>query len=365
MKSNNNSRKTVSKSKALGGLFDLEKLEADIASNEEAMLAPDFWSDHERAERLVRLNKQLKDKCQTLYDLTEELENLEALAELVEEEPAEKDLAEELDQRLKKLAERLQHYETQMLLSDEYDEMDAFLEIHPGAGGTESQDWASMLLRMYERFCARHGFKVEFIDYQAGEEAGLKTVSLKVKGPDAYGLLKSEQGIHRLVRLSPFDTNNRRHTSFASVEVMPAIDQQENIEINEDDIQMDVFRASGAGGQHVNKTNSAVRLTHIPTGTVAASQSQRSQIHNRETAMQILKAKLAQLLREKNAQELEEIRGEKSEIAWGSQIRSYVFHPYHLVKDHRTNYEIADVDRVMDGEIDDFIDAYLKDQLDD
>ena len=237
------------------------------------------------------------------------------------------------------------------------------MEIHPGAGGTESQDWASMLLRMYQRWADQQGFTFSILDYQPGDEAGIKSVSVEVKGYNVYGFLKSEHGVHRLVRISPFDANKRRHTSFASVEVMPEITQETEIEINPDDLRIDVYRSSGAGGQHINKTSSAVRITHLPTNTVVTSQSQRSQFQNRETAMKVLKAKLAHLLEEKNAKELDEIRGEKSEIAWGAQIRSYVFHPYQMVKDHRTNYEEGNSDKVMDGAIDGFIDAYLKNQL--
>lgn len=348
------------KSKVLGGLFDIQGLKENIASNEGKMLAEDFWNDNKQAEAILKETKTLKEKLETLEALTKQYEDVEVLAELTVEEPEDQELSHELERELLELKEAMSVYETQMLLSGEYDDLDAFMEIHPGAGGTESQDWASMLLRMYERFCNRHSFRVEYIDYQAGDEAGLKSVAMKIIGAKAYGLLKAEHGIHRLVRLSPFDTNNRRHTSFASVEVIPVIDQKTEIEINEDDLNIDVYRASGAGGQHVNKTNSAVRITHLPTGIVVTSQNERSQLLNRETALQVLRAKLALLLQEANAKQIEEIRGEKTENAWGSQIRSYVFHPYSLIKDHRTNHEVGDVNRVMDGDLDDFIDAYLK-----
>ncbi|KAA9302283.1 peptide chain release factor 2 [Aerococcus sanguinicola] len=346
------------------GSLDLESLKETIAENEEKMLDPSFWDDSDKAQALIQSNNQAKSIYQTFHDLETELEELETFYELVSEVPDDPDLGAEMQDKLQIFNQELAKYERNMLLSGEYDKFSAILEIHPGAGGTESQDWASMLTRMYERWASQHGYKINYLDYQAGDEAGIKTVSMEILGHNAYGLLKSEHGIHRLVRISPFDSNSRRHTSFASVEVMPEIDQQTEIEINPDDIEMDVFRASGAGGQHVNKTSSAVRLRHLPTGIVVASQDQRSQIQNREVAMRMLQAKLARILEEENAKELDEIRGEKSQIAWGSQIRSYVFHPYNMVKDHRTNCETADVDGVMDGAIDSFIDAYLKAQLD-
>ena len=273
------------------------------------------------------------------------------------------ELRAELDHDIQAFQKDIEKYERFLLLDGEYDSNDAILEIHPGAGGTESQDWASMLLRMYQRWGEQHGFTVNTLDYQDGDEAGIKSVSIEIKGTNAYGFLRSEHGIHRLVRISPFDSNSRRHTSFASVEVMPSLDQDTEIEINEDDLRIDVFRASGAGGQHVNKTSSAVRITHEPTGIVVSSQNQRSQLQNRETAMKMLQAKLVRILEEQNAKELDEIRGEKQEIAWGSQIRSYVFHPYNMVKDHRTGEETANTQAVMDGDFDAFIDSYLKSKL--
>lgn len=254
-------------------------------------------------------------------------------------------------------------YELSLLLKGPYDKRNAIVELHPGAGGTESQDWGSMLLRMYTRWAEQHGFSVETLDYQAGDEAGIKSVTLLIKGYNAYGYLRSEKGVHRLVRISPFDSNARRHTSFCSVDVMPELDNTIDIEINPDDLKIDTYRASGAGGQHINKTSSAVRITHLPTGVVVASQAQRSQLKNREQAMGMLKAKLYQLEEDKKAQEAAAIKGEQLEIGWGSQIRSYVFHPYNMVKDHRTNYETGNVQAVMDGDLDNFIDAYLKWQL--
>ena len=328
------------------------------------MLAPDFWDDQTQAQATIADLNAAKASYQTLKDLLTGWEDLDAMYELVKEED-DQELAQELSQATQDFQGQMAAYERQMLLSGDYDHNDCYLEIHPGAGGTESQDWAAILLRMYQRWADQHGYRANMLDYQDGDEAGLKSVTLEIKGDYAYGMMKSEHGVHRLVRISPFDSNSRRHTSFASVEVMPVLDQTTEIDINEDDIKMDVFRASGAGGQHINKTSSAVRLTHIPTGIVVASQSQRSQFQNRDTAMKMLQAKLARLLEEKNAQELDEIRGVKSEIAWGSQIRSYVFHPYSMVKDHRTDYEVGNAQSVVDGDLDGFIDAYLKDQLSD
>ena len=250
-----------------------------------------------------------------------------------------------------------------MLLSDEFDQNNAVLELHSGAGGTESQDWASMLLRMYTRWAEHHGFKVETIDYQAGDEAGVKSVTLSIKGHNAYGYLKAEKGVHRLVRISPFDSSGRRHTSFSSIEVMPEFDGDIDIEIRTEDLKIDTYRSSGAGGQHVNVTDSAVRITHLPTGAVVTCQTERSQIKNRERAMNLLKSRLYQIKVEEEEARLLEIRGDQKEIGWGSQIRSYVFHPYSMVKDHRTDAETGNVSAVMDGEIDLFINAYLRSRI--
>ncbi|WP_348658085.1 peptide chain release factor 2, partial [Heyndrickxia faecalis] len=269
-------------------------------------------------------------------------------------------LKEELEAELEAFTEKLNEYELQLLLNGPYDANNAILELHPGAGGTESQDWCSMLLRMYTRWGEKKGFKVETLDYLPGDEAGVKSVTLLFKGHNAYGYLKAEKGIHRLVRISPFDAAGRRHTSFVSCEVMPEIDDNIEVEVRPEDLRVDTYRASGAGGQHINKTSSAVRITHIPTGIVVSCQSERSQIQNREQAMKMLKAKLYQKEVEEKEKQLAEIRGEQKEIGWGSQIRSYVFHPYSMVKDHRTNVETGNVQAVMDGEIDPFIDAYLR-----
>lgn len=326
------------------------------------MSQPDFWNDQKQAQQIISEANLLKDQVNTFYKLNEQQEDIEAAIELLKEEPDE-DLQEELENQLADLESELNEFELQLLLNGPYDKNNAILEIHSGAGGTESQDWASMLLRMYTRWAENKGFQVETLDYLAGEEAGIKSVTLLIKGHNAYGYLKAEKGIHRLVRISPFDAGGRRHTSFASCEVMPEIDDDIEIEVRPEDIRVDTYRASGAGGQHVNKTSSAVRITHIPTGIVVSSQAQRSQIQNREQAMKMLRAKLYQKQLEEQEKQLAELRGEQKEIGWGSQIRSYVFHPYSMVKDHRTNVETGNVQAVMDGEIDEFIDAYLRSQI--
>ena len=284
---------------------------------------------------------------------------MQELKELVELEP-DKDLIKEIIKNTKKLENDFEELQLSTLLSGKYDANNAILTIHPGAGGTESQDWAEMLYRMYTRWATKKGYQVKELDYLEGEEAGLKSVTFEVIGENAYGYLKSEKGVHRLVRISPFDSGGRRHTSFASVEILPEITDDVDIEINNDDLRIDTYRASGAGGQHINKTSSAVRITHIPTNTVVACQSERSQIQNRETAMRMLKSKLLDLKEQEHKEKIEELKGTQKEIAWGSQIRSYVFCPYTMVKDHRTNYEVGNVEAVMDGEIDGFIESYLK-----
>jgi peptide chain release factor 2 len=326
------------------------------------MAAPDFWDDQKAAQTVISEANALKDLVGQFKSLEESFENLEVTYELVKEEPDE-DLQNELVVEVKQLAKEFSEFELQLLLNEPYDKNNAILELHPGAGGTESQDWGSMLLRMYTRWAEKKGYKVETLDYLPGEEAGIKSVTLLIKGHNAYGYLKAEKGVHRLVRISPFDASGRRHTSFVSCEVMPEFNEDIEIEIRPDEIKVDTYRSSGAGGQHVNTTDSAVRITHIPTGIVVTCQSERSQIKNREKAMNMLKAKLYQKKLEEQQAELAEIRGEQKEIGWGSQIRSYVFHPYSLVKDHRTNTEVGNVQAVMDGEIDVFIDAYLRSKL--
>ena len=326
------------------------------------MQAPDFWDDQKKAQAIINESNALKELVETFQSLEEQYENLEVSYELVKEEEDE-ELRAELEHELHLLSEKMNEYELSLLLTDEYDKNNAILELHPGAGGTESQDWASLLLRMYTRWAERKGFKVETLDYLPGEEAGVKSVTLLIKGHNAYGYLKAEKGVHRLVRISPFDASGRRHTSFVSCDVVPEFDDDIEIEIKPDEIKVDTDRASGAGGQHVNTTDSAVRITHIPTNTVVSCQSERSQIKNREKAMKMLKSKLYQLRIEEQEREKSEIRGEQKEIGWGNQIRSYVFHPYTMVKDHRTNVEIGNIQSVMDGEIDEFINAYLRSQI--
>ncbi|HZG59699.1 MAG TPA: peptide chain release factor 2 [Anoxybacillus sp.] len=344
------------------GSLDLETKEARIRELEEQMAAPDFWDDQKTAQTVISEANALKDLVGQFKSLEERYENLEVTYDLVKEEPDE-ELQQELVAEVKQLTKEFSEFELQLLLNEPYDKNNAILELHPGAGGTESQDWASMLLRMYTRWAEKKGFKVETLDYLPGEEAGVKSVTLLIKGHNAYGYLKAEKGVHRLVRISPFDASGRRHTSFVSCEVMPEFNEDIEIEIRPDEIKVDTYRSSGAGGQHVNTTDSAVRITHIPTGIVVTCQSERSQIKNREKAMNMLKAKLYQKKLEEQQAELAEIRGEQKEIGWGNQIRSYVFHPYSLVKDHRTNTEVGNVQAVMDGEIDIFIDAYLRSKL--
>lgn len=323
------------------------------------MAEPGFWDDSNQAQIVIDKSNQLKAQYNTFSELADGLDELVIMYEMILEE-SDDSLYEELTSNLKQFNQKIEEFELSQLLSEEYDHSNAIIEFHPGAGGTESQDWGSMLLRMYTRWADSKGFQVETLDYQAGDEAGIKSVTLMIKGYNAFGYLKSERGVHRLVRISPFDSNSRRHTSFCSIDVMPELSEASSVEIKSDDLKVDTYRASGAGGQHINKTDSAVRITHIPSGIVVASQAQRSQLKNREQAMSMLKAKLYQVEVEKKEQEAAAIRGEQKEIGWGSQIRSYVFHPYSMVKDHRTNYEVGNTQAVMDGDLDGFIDAYLR-----
>ncbi|EKN71375.1 peptide chain release factor 2 [Neobacillus bataviensis LMG 21833] len=326
------------------------------------MLQPDFWNDQEKAQLVISESNGLKDQVNEFTELSDSYENLELTYELVKEENDE-ELRAELEEELQQLTERLSQFELQLLLSEEYDKNNAILELHPGAGGTESQDWGSMLLRMYTRWAEKKGFKVETLDYLPGDEAGIKSVTLAIKGHNAYGYLKAEKGVHRLVRISPFDSSGRRHTSFVSCEVIPELNDDIQIEVRTEDLKIDTYRATGAGGQHINTTDSAIRITHLPTNVVVTCQAERSQIKNREAALKMLKAKLYQLEIERKEQELLEIRGEQKEIGWGSQIRSYVFHPYSMVKDHRTSTESGNVQAVMDGDLDQFINAYLRSRI--
>lgn len=326
------------------------------------MTAPGFWDDQALAQTVINEANGLKNFVNSFESINNRYEDLEVTYELAKEEN-DQELLTELEEELQSLKKDINDFELQMLLSEPYDANNAILELHPGAGGTESQDWASMLLRMYQRWADQHNFSVETLDYLPGEEAGVKSVTLLIKGHNAYGYLKAEKGVHRLVRISPFDSSGRRHTSFVSCDVTPEMNDDVDIEIRNEDIKVDTYRASGAGGQHINTTDSAVRITHIPTNTVVTCQNERSQIKNREAAMKMLKSKLYQLEIEKQQQELAQIRGEQKEIGWGSQIRSYVFHPYSMVKDHRTNVEVGNTQAVMDGDLDPFIDAYLRAQL--
>ena len=326
------------------------------------MSAPDFWDDNERAQKLIAEMNAVKSVVDEFRSIEKECEDLEVMLELAEEE-GDESMDADLAESVRELHKKLQNFELQLLLNQPYDKYDVILELHPGAGGTESQDWADMLLRMYRRYAEKKGFKVEVLDYLPGDEAGVKSVTLSIKGHNAYGYLKAEKGVHRLVRISPFDASGRRHTSFVSCDVMPEIEDDVEIEIRPEDLRIDTYRASGAGGQHVNRTESAVRITHLPTGIVVSCQVERSQIQNRERAMKMLRSKLYERKIQEQAKQLAEIRGEQTDIAWGNQIRSYVFHPYSMVKDHRTQAETGNVQAVMDGELDMFIDAYLRQQI--
>ena len=326
------------------------------------MLEPGFWDDQQGAQVVINEGNGLKAIVNEYKELVDTHENLDMTLELLREEPDE-ELQEELGNELVEFKQKIADFELQLLLSGPYDQNNAILELHPGAGGTESQDWGSMLLRMYTRWAEKRGFKVETVDYLPGDEAGIKSVTLSIKGHNAYGYLQAEKGVHRLVRISPFDSSGRRHTSFVSCDVMPEFDDNIEVDIRTEDLKIDTYRATGAGGQHINTTDSAVRITHIPTGTVVQCQAERSQIKNREKAMTMLKGKLYQLEIDKQQAQLDEIRGEQKEIGWGSQIRSYVFHPYSMVKDHRTNEETGNVSAVMDGDVDPFINAYLRSRI--
>ena len=346
----------------LGGLFDLDLKKEQIADFEVKMAAPDFWDDNEKAQKVIAEMNAVKSAASEFEELQAEYDDLATMVELIEEEQDES-MADDLRQGTKALVTKLEAYELQQLLNQPYDKLNAILELHPGAGGTESQDWADLLLRMYRRWAEKRGFKVEVLDYLPGDEAGVKSVTLLIKGYNAYGYLKVEKGVHRLVRVSPFDAAGRRHTSFVSCDVVPEIDDTIDIEIRSEDLKVDTYRSSGAGGQHINTTDSAVRITHMPTGIVVSCQTERSQIKNRERAMTMLRSKLYERRIEEQKKELAEIRGVQSDIAWGSQIRSYVFHPYSMVKDHRTGAETGNVGAVMDGEIDFLIDAALRGEM--
>ncbi len=341
--------------------FDIARLKVEIEELENKAAEPGFWDDMENSQKILQKTKGLKTKVERYEKMASELEDLRTLNELgMEEQDAAviPEVGEELE-RLKDIYEKLR---LETLLTKPYDKNNAILTMHAGAGGTEAQDWVQMLYRMYNRWAEAHEFTVKTLDYLDGDEAGIKSVTINIIGENAYGYLRSEKGVHRLVRISPFDASGRRHTSFASVDVMPELDDDIQVDINPADLRIDTYRSSGAGGQHINKTDSAVRITHIPTGVVTACQTERSQFQNKDTAMKMLKAKLLELKEREQKEKIEDLKGIQMDIAWGSQIRSYVFCPYTMVKDHRTNFEMGDVNAVMDGDLDKFIDAYLASQ---
>jgi len=340
-------------------LFDISNLRQELKKLEEQTMKNEFWNDADNSSKVLKQINQLKSKIENYQKIETELTNLLEMTELLQTEP-EEEMAKEVLKSTANIEKEVEKLEITTLLSGKYDNNNAILTIHPGAGGTEAQDWAEMLYRMYTRWANTNGYEVKELDYLEGEEAGIKSVTFMVEGNYAYGYLKGEMGVHRLVRISPFDAGGRRHTSFASVEVLPEITDDVQIDINPDDLRIDTYRASGAGGQHINKTSSAVRITHIPTNIVVACQSERSQIQNRETAMKMLKSKLLNLKEKEQKDTIEELKGVQMDIAWGSQIRSYVFCPYTLVKDHRTGYEVGNVQAVMDGDLNGFINSYLK-----
>jgi len=339
-----------------GGHFDFDQKESEIKDLEEELHNPTIWDNPSKA---TELTKKLSDKKKEVDRLKNLLKTVETNAELLE--IADDEMMEQLTNELPTLDSGIEEVRLGLLLSGPYDSHHCLLEVHSGAGGTEACDWALMLYRMYTRWCEQKGYTYEILEYQVGEEAGLKSATLLIKGENAFGYLKSEKGVHRLVRLSPFDSNNRRHTSFASIDITPEFDQTVEIDIKDSDLKIDVYHSSGAGGQSVNTTDSAVRITHLPTKIVVTCQNERSQLQNKEKAMQILKSKLYNLELEKKERELKNIKGESSDINFGSQIRSYVMHPYSMVKDHRTKEETSNVDKVLDGDLDSFMISYLKD----
>lgn len=322
-------------------------------------MEPGFWDDAEKSQKVIGEMNSYKNKISKYDKIASLIEDAEALIGLMEEED-DFSFYDALKEDIEKIEELSAEYKIETLLNDEYDDSNAILAIHAGTGGTEAMDWAGMLYRMYTRYADKKGYKVKTLDLQKEDEAGIKSVTLELDGENAYGYMKAEKGVHRLVRISPFDSNKRRHTSFASVDVYPVLKEDVHIEINDADLKIDTYRSSGAGGQHVNTTDSAVRITHLPTGIVVQCQNERSQIQNRETAMNMLKAKLIALALEERKEKIEDLSGNYSQITWGSQIRSYVFQPYTMVKDHRTGVEVGDVNRVMDGDLDEFINAYLQ-----
>jgi len=343
----------------LGIALDIDGAKENIAKLEKETLDPDFYNDIKNSQRVLQKIKEFTNKIDRFKALQTDWEDMSTLVELAIAEDDES-LLEEIQTGFNSLSESIENMKLETLLSGPYDKSNAIITLHAGAGGTEAQDWCQMLYRMYQMWAEARGYKVSTLDILDGDEAGLKGASILIEGLNAYGFAKCEKGIHRLVRISPFDSAGRRHTSFASVEVMPDIEDDIEININPDDLRIDTYRASGAGGQHVNKTSSAIRITHIPTGVVVACQNERSQFQNKDTAMKMLKAKLMELAEAEQKEKIEDIKGVQKEIAWGSQIRSYVFHPYNMVKDHRTNYEVGNIGSVMDGNLDGFINDYLR-----
>lgn len=339
--------------------FDISKIKQEIKSLEEKVNEPNFWNNPTLSTPIVTRLKRLKCELETYTALEQNLENINEMSLLLTAEPDEQ-LELEVIQSTKQLEKDINELEVKTLLSGKYDQNNAILTLHPGAGGTESQDWAQMLYRMYSKWASSNNYSVKELDYLEGDEAGIKSVTFLISGEYAYGYLKGEMGVHRLVRISPFDSGGRRHTSFASLEVLPEITEDIVLDINPDDLRIDTYRASGAGGQHINKTDSAVRITHIPTNIVVSCQSERSQIQNKETAMKMLKSKLLELKEREQKEKIEDLKGVQKDIAWGSQIRSYVFCPYTMVKDHRTNYEVGNVEAVMNGDLNGFMESYLR-----
>ena len=342
----------------LSAALDIESARQEAQRLEDETAQDGFWNDLERSQKVQMRLKQLQNKITRQEKLISSWEDLTTLCEMGQEED-DADILEELKSEFADLEERVEETRMTTLLSGEYDNSNAILQFHAGAGGTEAQDWAQMLYRMYTRWAERHGFVYKILDYEEGDEAGIKSAAISIEGENAYGLLKSENGVHRLVRVSPFDANARRQTSFAAIEVMPEMEDDDSVEIREEDIEMQVYRASGAGGQHVNKTSSAVRLIHKPTGIVVASQQERSQFQNKDNCMKMLRAKLLELKAQQHAEKISDIKGVQMKIEWGSQIRSYVFMPYQMVKDTRTGFETSNIDGVMDGDLDGFLNAYL------
>ncbi len=340
-------------------LFDIANLEKQLEQLEAQTVTPNFWNDNETSGKVLAKIKAIKSKCENYKKIKSEANNLLEMNQLIQVEYDE-EIAKEVLKGTKHLIKEIEKLETLTLFIIHSINNNAIVTLHPGAGGTESQDWVQMLYRMYTRWANDNKYTIKELDYLEGEEAGIKSVTFEIIGDNSYGYMKSEKGVHRLVRISPFDSGGRRHTSFASVEVLPEITDDIQIEINPDDLRIDTYRASGAGGQHINKTSSAVRITHIPTNIVVACQSERSQIQNRETAMRMLKSKLLDLKEKEQKEKIEDLKGEQKEIAWGSQIRSYVFCPYTMVKDHRTNYEVGNVEAVMNGDLNGFMETYLK-----